>query len=181
MTPLILASMILTNPDPKAIESPCPSDRFQIMAPALRQVAIDLEILEPRDAQWYFNNTNDFVLDVGIIRDKWFKIKDAPLMWEAQRFRGYNFDASIDFINATQTRFDKLRTLRLIDTNDYARVTDDLQYRLLMYHNARDATHTYYNISNRRESLLWLKNELTPEQWSRGELLPLLPEWLIHE
>lgn len=181
MTPLLLASMILTNPDPKAIESPCPRDRFLIMGLHLRRVARDLELLDAQTSQWYFNNENDYTLDIGILREKWFKVKDAPRIWEANRFLSYNFDTSIDLIEAVQWRYQKLYYLRLIGDYDYERVMDDLSYRREMYRKARDATSTYYNIAERREALLWLKNELTPEQWSRGELLPLLPEWLIHE
>jgi len=181
MTPLMLAVAILTNPDPKAIESPCPPDRFLIMGLHLRRVARDLELLDGQTSRWYFNNQNDYVLDIGLIREKWFKVKDAPRIWEHSRFKRYQYDSCIDFIEAVQWRYEKLHYLRLIDNADYERVVEDLSYRREMYRKGRDAVSSYYNIAERREALLWLKNELTPEQWSRGELLPLLPEWLIHE
>ena len=175
MTPVLLASLILTNPDPKAIDGPCPPDRFLVMAIALRKVAVGMELVDGPESQWYFNNVDSYSLDIGILRDKYLSVNDAPRLWEAERFRVYNFDEAIRVIEAEQERLGKLDRLRLIDYEVYSDIHAELEYRRQMYRRARDAVSTYYNYSTRKEALKWLRTELTPHQWKVGRLPHPLP------
>lgn len=182
MPELILAFAILSNPDIKAVESPCPPDRLAAMSAALQKVSVDLELLDPHYSTGYFARTGDYVQDINMVRIRYQKLKDAPRVWESQKFVGPDYSACEDFLDRSLLHYRKLWECRFLSDVEYLAIEEEIEYRDLMYRTARNASsNTYYTVPLRREALLWLKNELTPEQWSRGELLPLLPEWLIHE
>ncbi len=81
---LLLAILLLTAPP--GIHEPLPSEEsFPGMRDAVHQIAIQWEILDPREASYIFAKRSDFESDLNLLRRRYQDFKDAPRLEESNR------------------------------------------------------------------------------------------------
>src|SRR5262245_26496150 len=80
-----LAVTLLLAPPGTLQPPPCP----QLDAPlrsALNAVAIEWQILDPRESRYTLMRTEDFRGDLDMLRGRYQELKDAPTLTDAERF-----------------------------------------------------------------------------------------------
>jgi hypothetical protein len=177
---LTLAVALLSSP-PDALELADTTALHPMLAPALKAVAMEWELLDPREVE-YLKNPQDFASDLKLLQGRFEEFHRAPKAAEVNRFpgrdlvgdmlafnRGYrdsvNSRLDLDMVHA-----DELRTI-LSET--------DLLYRV--YDAVRDARCEYFYVTYRRQALAQLRDLIGEEAFYGGQLPPHVPLWRIPE
>ena len=177
---LILAVALLSAP-PDTLDLPDTLVVHSAVAPAVRAVAMDWELLDPRETD-YLKNAKDFGSDLKLLQGRFEEYHGAPRVAEVNRFPardlvgdmlacnrsyrdGINSRLDIDMVHA-----DELRTI-IAET--------DLLYRI--YDALRDARCEYFYVTYRRQALAQLRDLIGIEAFYGGQLPPHVPLWRIPE
>jgi hypothetical protein len=163
-----LALTVMASPDGLAKEQATPQFRT-----AFRQVALDNEVLDPRETY-----LNDFQEMVGTVQWRWGRLSEAPPLaaaWVLPSYTELNDAIALnrayyrqlsDGLALNHDRYDLIREAMAEADELYA-----------VYDAARDARCDYYFVSVKRAGLKRLV-ELTG---SVGPLPPPLPLWRFHD
>jgi hypothetical protein len=182
MTPLELGLAIIlltTTPDDLELRDPPALHRW--VAAATRYVALQWEILDPRETD-YLKHAQDFASDLKLLQGRFQELQNAPLIAEACRLPcrelvndmlafnrnyrdGINNRLDLDVVHA-----DELRTI-LGET--------DFLYRV--YDSVRDARCEYFFVTYRRQALALVRELVGPQAYYTGQLPPHVPLWRIPE
>jgi hypothetical protein len=177
---LTLAVALLSAP-PDSLELPDTVALHSAVAPALRAVAMDWELLDPRESD-YLKNPQDLASDLKLLQGRFEEYHSAPRVAEVNRFPGRDlvgdmlaFNRSYrDGINSRldvdMVHADELRTI-IAET--------DLLYRV--YDALRDARCEYFYVTYRRQALAQLRDLIGMEAFYSGQLPPHVPLWRIPE
>src|SRR4029453_6723634 len=72
-----LAAMLLTTP-PGTPEMTPPADDWPAIQEALQTMAVEWEILDPREVRYILARPDDFANDLTLLRNRYQELKDAP-------------------------------------------------------------------------------------------------------
>jgi hypothetical protein len=177
---MILAVALLSAPSDTLELSDC-NVLHPLLAPALKSLAMDWELLDPRELD-YLKSAQDFASDLKLLRDRFDSMQSAPRVAEVNRFpsrdlvgdmlafnRSYR-DSVNSRLDIDMLRADELRTI-LGET--------DLLYRI--YDALRDARCEYFFVHYRRQALAQLRDLIGMEAFYSGQLPPHVPLWRIPE
>src|SRR6185503_13172334 len=81
----VLAAMLLTSP-PGTPETTPPSSEWPAVQEALQTMAVEWEILDPREVRYILARPDDFTNDLTLLRNRYQELKDAPKLNDGQRF-----------------------------------------------------------------------------------------------
>ena len=177
----LLAASLLTTP-PDVPESPIPADDWPSVQEALQNLAVEWEILDPKEVRYVLARRDDFENDLNLLRRRYQELQDAPKLADCQRFpdRGTVTEllafnrAYRRFLNARQTmEHDRCACVRMA-----LKETDSLYQ---VWDAVRDARCDYYYVTVRRQALKRLQTMLGPDGYATGELPPHVPLWRFSE
>jgi hypothetical protein len=148
----------------------------EAMRPTIIAMAIDAEILDPRERAFLF--TQDPAGDVAMLQCRNDDLLGAPALGESNRFpdrklvndflavnRSYRNDLhariGVDLIHLEELRSAILETDRLYHVWD----------------TVRDSRCDYYYVTVRRQSLQLLRDLIGAEAFYSGQLPPNIPSW----
>lgn len=171
----VLAAVLLTAPK----DIPLPPNQagwVEVMRPTIIAMAIDGEILDPRERAFLL--TQDVIGDIAMLQGRSEELAGAPLLGESGRFperklvndflavnRSYRNDLSarlaIDLVNMEELRTAIVETDRLYQAWD----------------TVRDARCDYYYVTVRRQALQLLRDLIGPEAFYSGHMPPNVPVW----
>jgi hypothetical protein len=173
----VLAAALLTAPP----DSPDLADAAAVhraLAPALQAVAVDWEILDPRELKYVLTQDKDFATDLKLLRGRCRDLANAPRLEECTRFperslvnelmafnRAYHNDLTARLLLDT-VHADELRAA-LAETDQLYRAWDAV----------RDARCDYYYITVRRNALQQLREMIGAQAYYSGQLPPYVPVW----
>src|SRR5947209_19765408 len=80
-----LAAALLTTPPEGPDPPPDPQD-WPALQQAIQSLAVEWEILDPREARYVMARPEDWENDIALLRRRYQELKDAPRLCEAQRF-----------------------------------------------------------------------------------------------
>jgi hypothetical protein len=143
-----------------------PSESLRI---ALQTVAIELEIMDPREARWVLTRPEDFQADVRMLRRRYQELADAPLVVDAWRFPDRDtVNQCLAFNRAYRQNVEaQWAPAREWETGEALGEVDRL-YRI--WDSVRDAQGDYYYITARRAALKSLRDTIGAEAYARGDL-----------
>jgi hypothetical protein len=177
---MILAVALLSAP-PDTSELSDYTVIHPLLAPALKTVAMEWELLDPREMD-RLNNAQDFASDLKMLQDRFENMQNAPRVAEVNRFPGRDLvgdmlafnrsyrDSVSSRLDIDMLHADELRTI-LGET--------DLLYRI--YDALRDARCEYFYVQYRRQALAQLRDLIGMEAFYSGQLPPHVPLWRIPE
>ncbi|MFO0823199.1 MAG: hypothetical protein U0792_08770 [Gemmataceae bacterium] len=174
---LFLATIMLSAPVGTPEQVP-PPERWQIVQEAIHEIAIDWEILDPRETRYVLAKPDDFQIDLDFLRKRKADLADAPKLVEAARLPDRRImDDHIQFNRAYRKHLDQ-RLIWEADRVDVlgeaVRETDRL-YRL--WDAMREAKCEFHYVTYRRLALKKLKEGIGAEVYDTGDLPPCVPEW----
>lgn len=174
---LAVAFMLLTAP-PGFNEPPPDAARWPAVQAAVQQLAIDWELLDPRETRYILAKPEEFGLDVNLLRRRHAEFLTAPRLRDAERLpdRHYAGDL-IQFNRAFRKTLDQRRVLETDRTDDWLDVIRETDKLHAVWDAVRDARCDFYYVTVRRGALRKLKEMLGEDAWEAGDLPPGIPTW----
>lgn len=174
---LFLATVLLSAPAGTPEEVP-PPERWAAVQAAVHEIAVEWEILDPRETRYVLSKPEDFQTDLDFLRKRRLELADAPKLCDAGRLPARKLmDDYIQFNRAFRKHLD-VRLLWEADRADVigeaVRETDRL-YK--MWDAMREAKCDFHYVTYRRQALKKLKDGLGADVYAGGELPPYVPEW----
>lgn len=172
----VLAAALLTT----APDLACPLDlgALELLRPALMQLALDAELVDPREEPLLQAQSRDVAGDVRVLQNRWQELLLAPHLEECQRFPSRSvINELLSFNRAYRndllTRMN-LDTLHAEELRSAVQETDQL-HRL--WNLLRDARCEFYYVTVRRQSLRQFRDLVGCVAFDRGQLPPHVPFW----
>ncbi len=175
MTMILAAVLLYSGAEPAPEWHP-------VLAPAVQRLAVDMQLMDPRETRFLMVNPGDFAGDVYLIHNRHKEIGNAPFVEEAERFPPR--ELVNDFISFNRSyRHDLLERLAIdaIHGGDINAALAETEQLYRIWDAVRDARCDYYYVVVRRQSLLTLRELVGPEAFYSGRLPPHVPVWRFEE
>jgi hypothetical protein len=180
---LILAAALLTGSAPAELQAPTaahtvfPTARF-----ALLSLALEWEILDPRETRYVLTRPDDLSSDLKMLQGRYQDLIDAPPLADAQRFPDRAIVNELLVFNRAYRSYVELRQpTEMAHLNDLRAVQREVDYLYQVWDAVRDARCEYYYVTVRRQALKRLRELLGDEAYYKGDLPPHVPIWRFRE
>lgn len=175
-----LAVTLLTAPP--EFEDVSPPGDWSGFSSAAQQLAVQWEIMDPREKNYILYDVKNFRGDITMLRVRYFDMKDAPRTWEANRLPPRPFCNEMSGFNR---RYRKHLEERLeLEQDRRAILTEaigETEELFRIWDAARDAQCEYYYVIHRRRALKRLKELMGDEDYAEMRLPPSVPLWRFNE
>jgi len=136
---------------------------------AAQSLAIEWEILDPREVRWVLSYPAHYESDLRMLRHRQRDLADAPRLADAQRFPDR---ATVDELRAFNRAFrghlEKQWTLGRAD--EFSDALADVDRRYLVWDHVRDAQVDYYYVTTRRAALRQVREMIGTQAYTTGAL-----------
>ena len=178
---LMLAGILLTTP-PGTPESCPPAEQFPALRDSILQLAVEWEILDPRETRYMLTRPEDYCSDLNVLRRRYHELKDAPRVGECYRFPDRKHVNELVRFNRSYRKHLESRQQFEIDRADTFREVMQETDRLYQVWDAvRDSRCDFYYVTVRRQALKKLKELLGEDAYQFAELPPHVPVWRFNE
>ena len=167
---LVLAAALLVVP-PGVPEPPPPADCWPGLRAAVLQVAEDQELIDPREARYFFAKPEDFSEDVNTLRRRRAELADAPPLADAHRLppreylaEGRRFNREFQRHLERRAEWERDRAGVLLAAAAVAAHSGDV------WDAAHDARCDYYYVPARRRDLQKLRLAVGEDAYRAGVL-----------
>ena len=172
----LLAAALLIQPADTP-ETPQP-DLFPSVRFALQVLAVEWEILDPREVRYVLARAEDFSSDLNLLRRRNGELNDAPSANDCQRFPERTTVNEFLAFNRSYRQHLDIRQpgepARWWELRTALQETDHL-YQI--WDTVRDARCEYYYVTVRRQALKRLRELLGEQAYYSGQLPPYVPLW----
>ena len=177
----LMAVTLLTAPDdPLDLAQPPPS--YDLIRPALQQLAVQWEVLDPREVRYVLARAEDFPADLKMLRNRYQNLADAPPLSEAARFPDRAMVNELLTFNRTYRQYLTVRQpVDLVHGDELRIALNETDHLYQVWDSVRDARCNYYYVTVRRQALKTLREMIGTEAFYRGELPPHVPVWRFPE
>jgi hypothetical protein len=177
----VLAAALLTTP-PDVPEPPIDAEEWPAVQEALQALAVEWEILDPREVRYVLARAEDFENDLNLLRRRYQDLHDAPKLLDCQRFPDRGAVNDLLTFNRAYRRYLDARQAMEQDRSACVRAAlKETDWLYQVWDSVRDARCEYYYITVRRQALKRLKTMLGEEAYTGGELPPHVPLWRFAE
>jgi len=175
----LLAVALLTAP----ADAPEPNvnpDLYLNLRPTLQQLAIQWEILDPREVRYVLTRSEDFTSDLKLLRRRYHELADAPPLYDCHRFPDRSAISDLlAFNRAYRQHLDSRQSVELVHWWELREAIQETDRLYQVWDTIRDARCDYYYVTVRRQALKRLRETLGPEAYYTGCLPPHVPIWLF--
>lgn len=171
MLECLLALAMLCGDPPESVDPSC-----FVAAPALRVLAVEWELLDPREAHYVLTRPEDLAADVRMLRLRWQELADAPPLADVGRFppRPVVSDM-LAFNRAYRQHLENRQSVDLARWWDLREAIQETDRLYQVWDTVRDARCEYYYVTVRRQALERLRETLGPENYYAANLPPHVP------
>lgn len=173
----LLAVALLSAPPTlgDAVGATSEHDRLR---PVLQQVAVQWEILDPREVRYILVRSEDLASDLNLLRRRFHELADAPALNDCQRFPDRTtVNDLLSFNRAYRQHIDARQPVELAHWWDLRAVLQETDQLYQIWDTVRDARCEYYYVTVRRQALKKLRETLGEEAYYTGKLPPHVPVW----
>jgi hypothetical protein len=173
----VLAVALLTSP-PDAPEPTLSPERFAVLRPTLQKLAVDWEILDPREVRYVLTRAEDFSTDLKLLRRRQRELADAPASSDGLRFpeRAVISDL-LAFNRAYRQHVDGRQAVETVHWWELREAVQEADRLYYIWDTVRDARCEYYYVTVRRQALKRLQEMIGAEAYHAGQLPPHVPLW----
>jgi hypothetical protein len=175
----LLAVALLTAPVDTPEFTAAPAIRAQLL-PALKAVALQWELLDPRED--LLKQPDDLAADLTMLRRRHQELAGAPHVEDCNRFPDRSTVGDLLAFNRTYRQHLEARQAldqaRWWELNEALQETDQLYQ---VWDNVRDARCDFYHVTMRRHALKRLRDLIGPEAYGCGCLPPHVPIWRFQQ
>lgn len=172
---LLLATALLTaEPD---LPDPGP-EVFAAVSGPLQALALEWEILDPRETKYVLVRPDDFAADLNLLRRRFRDLSLAPPANDALRFPERSVvNELLAFNRAYRQHLDLRLPFESARWEQLREVVQETDHLYLVWDTIRDARCDYYYVTVRRQALQKLRDLLGPEAYYSGRMPPYVPLW----
>jgi hypothetical protein len=176
---LALAVVLLTSP-PETLQLHDPAAVFHFVAPTLRNVAMQMELLDVRETE-HLKNQQDFLSDLALLQGRYVELGGTPSAKEVSRFPSKALaDSLIEVNQRYKESLNSLLELDALHADAWRVILAETQQLFEVYDTIRQAQGPYY-VTYRRQQLARLRELIGAEAFCTGQLPPHVPIWRIPE
>jgi hypothetical protein len=182
---VLAVALIGTAPD--CTESPLQADTeevdnvydaFVTVRPVLQAVAIDWELLDPRETRYVLSRPEDFAGDLKLIRRRYGELHDAPPSQDCMRFPDRNLVNDLLKFNREYRQY--LEARQATESMYWWQLREtmiecDRLYQV--WDMVRESNCDYYYVTVRRQALKQLRDTIGEQAFYSGVLPPHVPVW----
>jgi hypothetical protein len=173
---ILAAALLAQSPDCEELPPFSPG-----LTTAIQNLAVDWEILDPREVRYVLAREEDFIADLNLLRRRYADLGDAPGAVDSQRFPLPRADINelLAFNRAYRIQIDSQMSMAPVAEAhwEYRKVLNETDHLYKIYDYLRDAKCEYYYITVRRQALKNLREELGLDNYYTGALPPHVPLW----
>jgi hypothetical protein len=171
---IILAAALLSAPKGTAV--PEQTAWVEGMRPCLLTLAIDGEILDPRERA--FLMTQNPVVDLGVLQGRNEEFARAPMLGECDRFPERKLINDYLALNRSYRNDLNMRlAIDLVHMEELRTAIAETDQLYQAWDTVRDARCDYYYVTVRRQSLQLLRDLIGAEAFYSGQMPPNVPVW----
>jgi len=177
----LLAAALLTQ----APELPGPElgpNDFTALRLPMQALAVEWEILDPREVRYVLVRPEDFQADLSLLRRRYRDLADAPPVCDSERFpERATVNEFLAFNRAYRQHIDTgvpVESTRGWEMRSALQETDHLYH---IWDTVRDARCEYYYVTVRRQALKRLREMVGEEAYYTNKLPPYVPLWRFQE
>lgn len=177
----LLAAALLTG-SPEAPEPPQAQDLFPTLHASMQHLAVEWEILDPRELRYVLVRPEDFKADLSLLRRRYQDLTDAPPLIDSQRFPDrVTINDYLAFNRAYRQHMDVRQPAELYRWWEVRSALQETDHLYQVWDTARDARCDYYYVTVRRQALKKLRDLIGPEAYYAGQMPPYVPTWRLQE
>ncbi len=145
---------------------------------ALHKIAIERELMDPREARYLITSRDDFESDLNLLRRRYAELADAPTLIDCQRLPERRIVCELLKFNRAYRKHLEERQVWETDRLDVLQAAIQETDRLYQEWDAiRDAQCDFYYVTVRRTALKKLRDALGTEAFAIGQMPPHVPNW----
>jgi hypothetical protein len=173
----VMAVALLTSP-PDSPEPNLSPERFAVLRPTLQKLAVQWEILDPREVRYVLTRADDFAADLKLLRRRYRDLSDAPALSDGQRFPDRTMIGDLlAFNRAYRQHIDSRQSVELVHWWELREAVQEADRLYHVWDTVRDARCEYYYVTVRRQALKRLRELIGDEAYYAGSLPPHVPVW----
>ncbi len=179
MLPLdyLLAAILLSAqpgaPEPANLQALFPAVRLP-----MQTLAVQWEILDPREVRYILTRPEDFSSDLKLLRRRYQDLAGAPCVADGYRFpERATVNELLAFNRAFRQYVDVRQPVELTHWWELRNTLQETDHLYEIWDKVRDARCDYYYVTVRRQALLRLRELVGPEAYYSGSLPPCVPSW----
>jgi hypothetical protein len=183
MLPLshLLVVVLLTAP-PGSGEPAELSGMFPALRLPLQALAVELEILDPREVRYILARAEDFAADLNLLRRRFQELATAPAVDDALRFpERATVTELLAFNRNYRQHIDVRQPLELVHWWELRVAVEETDHLYQVWDSVRDARCPYYYVTVRRQALKRLRELVGDDSYYSGRLPPCVPLWHFRE
>src|SRR5947209_7704322 len=173
----LLALVLLTTPPEPASAGTAPEAYVQLR-PTIQAVAVQLEILDPREVRYILARPEDFQSDLNLLRRRFRELADAPPVSDSLRFPDREaINEMLSFNRAYRQYIDIRQSVELAHWWEHQATLQETEQLYQVWDTVRDSRCEYYYVTVRRQALKRLREQLGEHAYYSGQLPPYVPVW----
>jgi hypothetical protein len=146
--------------------------------PTLQALAVQWEILDPKEVRYTLARPEDFVADVLLVRRRFQELAQAPPLGDAQRFPDRNLVNEFLTANRSYQQFLGVRQpVELAHWWELRAAVQETERLYQIWDKVRDAHCEFYYVNVRRQALKDLRSMIGDEAYYSAKLPPSVPVW----
>lgn len=173
----LLALTLLASP----VDTPLPPQAVQLLEglrPTVQNLAIEWEILDPREVRYILARREDFASDLSLVRRRYHALIDAPALSDCLRFPDRDaVNEMLSFNRAYRQNLGLRQPMELAHWWDLRTAVQETDHLYQVWDNVRDARCDYYYVTVRRQALKKLREMIGEEAYYSGQMPPSVPVW----
>ncbi len=173
----LLAAALLTAP-PGSSEPAGMSGLYPAVRGPLQGLAVQWEILDPREVRYILARPEDFVSDLNLLRRRYRDLATAPPVGDCFRFPDRAVvNELLAFNRAYRQHIDVRQPVELLHWWELRVALQETDRLYQVWDTVRDARCDYYYVTVRRQALKRLREMVGAEAYYDGNLPPCVPLW----
>jgi hypothetical protein len=175
---LFAVALLVTPPDVLEIEDG--AQLHQHLAPSVRALALQLELLDPREVNHLLADPRQFVSELKVLQGRYQELKTAPALAEVTRLPSR--DVAADLLAFNRSYRDGLTSrleVDMVHAEELRTALSETDQLHRIWDMVRDARCEYYYVTYRRQALMQLREAVGAQAFYSGQLPPHVPLWRI--
>ncbi len=173
----LVAVALLTAP-PDSSPSKAEFELIDSASPALQQLAVQLEILDPREVKYILSRSEDYRADIKELRRRFADLADAPSVQDIHRFPDRNLiNELLSFNRSFRQNLDAQQSSEGFRAWEFREALQETDHLYEIWDKLRDARCDYYYVTVRRRALQRLHEMIGEEAYWAGVMPPYVPIW----
>lgn len=172
------ALVLILIAGPKEPDKAFLTEHFALIQMPLQMLAIEQEILDPREVRYILARPEDIGDDIKLLRRRYRELQDAPYLADSYRFPPREVINELLAFNRSYREYLKVRIpIDVVNTELLQNVLRETEALYTFWDAARDAQQPFYYVTVRRAALQKLRDLLGEEAYYRSEFPPNVPLW----